>query len=928
MASDGCAEPTDTTTDSYATFATWPCTGGARTQQRLVLLSNGQIRRDGPEATGVDARCLVTTNANPSFSGSTVRWDWCANATATADWRARSTWTSSASGSAPGTLSVRTTTGVVTCLQGAADAEWLTLQPCSGAEAQQWRWEPYGTAPADPVLQLRSATAGTCLEPSDVVTDSYATFVTWPCLGAARTQQRLVRLSNGQIRRDSPSVTGVDARCLVTTNANPSFAGSTVRWDWCANATANADWRARSTWTYAPDPTTAGQGQLQVRTTTGTTFCLQGALDAESLTLQTCTTTTSQQWRWQPFGTAPATSLDEVRTGQLRNVGRAGCAEPTDTVTDSYATFISWPCRGGSRIQQRLTMLRNGQIRRDGGTVTGVDARCLVANNLNPSFSGSTVRWDWCANATANADWRARSTWTTTGSGELEVRLSSTTGVTSCLQGGLAGQSLTLRPCGGTGQRWRWQSFGTDAADPFGLLRTAQLRNVGTGRCAEPDSATSPGAEVHLVAWPCVGGTRTQQRLVLLNNGQVRREGSNHCLTVEQVADAAFAGSNVRWEPCPTPAAGAVALARTTWVHQPGTSTSGPIEVRTTAGMALCLQGAPEAEQLTIQPCTPTAADQAWTIEPFGAEPIAPRPIGQLRNVASDGCAEPIDVAVDSYATFATWPCAGEARPQQQLVLLTNGQLRRGDAALTGVDARCLVATNANPAFTGSTVRWDWCVNAMASADWRARSTWTRTPDATGAGPLTLRTTTGATFCLQGGADTEGLTLQPCSGVAAQRWRWQPVGTDAVSPLRQLRATSTGTCAEPRDPAYVYADLAAAACDIAGRPQQALAMLANGQVRTNLGPAGGEWCLYQPNGTYLGAVRFEYCSALSATADLRARSTWRQEPLGDGRVQLRLVHATTGAVTCLRGASAGTTLATVACTAADDQRWSLDPVPT
>ncbi|MCU1357966.1 MAG: hypothetical protein JWM89_3384 [Acidimicrobiales bacterium] len=534
----GCAMPYDgLANNGSGTLTSWPCSGALRPKQAFVRLTNGQIRLS-PEIY----RCLDstsnTTGSKPYF-----------NNTCGTQYQQRWKYTDLGNGKVWIRLQ-----DYSMCLRAGLDMAPVTLAPCDinnaaniNDSALAWTLQDAGTN-ADPRIgHVRNVDSANCLEPvpGGAFADKRKLW-DWPCAGNTRPFQQFVQLNTGQLRAASDTRYCLDdLGALATSTTN-----SAVLWSCDDTAPTSQVWGqdsagARSLVIPSGATTASGRPIGLLRSsrmaTQGAKSCVREILGSEqavgsplrngdyALTRSDCTVgPTRQAWAFEDLA-AQSVTLKQVRSGFRPD---SGCVEPK-TVTDDRSSLWTWPCAGSGRPAQALTFTSDGQIKNSQNGNFCFDARNVALNDV-PYYSdchgGSNQKWTRVPVAGASPF--------------VQLQVADNRNGAICLQADLDATLMKLAACNAASAA---QRFVVEDAGTTLTTRYVKIRNLGSGRCMQPDGPVDDGRSVW--AWECDGPVTSNVVFLATNNRQLHAVGKlDSCLDYNY--GSAGPDRNLAFRPC------------------------------------------------------------------------------------------------------------------------------------------------------------------------------------------------------------------------------------------------------------------------------------------------------------------------------------------------------------------------------------------
>lgn len=136
-------------------------------------------------------------------------------------------------------------------------------------------------------------------------------------------------------------------------------------------------------------------GDYEFQSTSNTSLYLTGASTGATLTLQTATTTGSQEW--QLVAADGGTIAGSART--LTNVNTATCLDDYNANKANGASADLWPCSGGTVQQYTVTSVGDGQY-----TLKNANSGTCLDDYQSSTANGATVDF-WTCNGGTNQNW-------------------------------------------------------------------------------------------------------------------------------------------------------------------------------------------------------------------------------------------------------------------------------------------------------------------------------------------------------------------------------------------------------------------------------------------------------------------------------------------------------------------------------------------
>lgn len=513
----------------------------------------------------------------------------------------------------------------------------------------------------------------------------------------------------------------------------------------------------------------------------GTNKCLEikdgNPAIGTALSIDECDGSPEQQWAIEPLIAVPAPGAP-VR---LRNVAGNNCADvaihqSAEVVEQTWMQLF--PCMGSGRTTQSFIPMADGRL-------------VLVTNNsycLNwPTNGGpNRVTIDHCHQG-ANQQWIR----------ELGGRLRNLNDGT-CLTGGPDINWLKLTACDDSlpvSQQWI-----IEPATSPSLAEVGQFQNAASGACI--DSMAAPSSGTDMVEVPC-DSSRQYQKFIRLNSGEIRSLAKLELCF--HVADG-NANKDLEVGNCSVMPEGNVS----TNTHQQFDLNADSQLVNRKNGV--CVQGYGPGSKVRSQNCDASLLSQKWN---FGVA-LGGSTARQIRNVGYKSCLDGVNQSGDG---AGMWPCSGESRPQQAIVVFT---LSEADGAKT-VEIRKVDNINK-------------CLDQQDNAGLDARSKWQDcsgsnyqkwaiTPTAT-PGEVRIAAFNQQGRCITGAEDESLAKLKACAdGDVNQHWTIEePEDERKVVQIRNLR---TDGCLDVRGTVSNGSELTDFPCLGSSRPAQAFLKLNN-----------------------------------------------------------------------------------------------------
>ncbi|MBK7164032.1 MAG: ricin-type beta-trefoil lectin domain protein [Candidatus Microthrix sp.] len=442
----------------------------------------------------------------------------------------------------------------------------LVVQTCNGLPEQQWAFGPPATSVPSPAIRLTALdtggqATGDCADievrRGDDPFPRHSPEVRWtqtfPCLGAARTNQQWNMSPDGRF-------------------VNKKFPGNCLGYDGKIAAVEVCKQGGGQLWVVEGTQIR----NIQASRAAGVDRCLTGFGGRQWLELANCDPNrTGQAWSLDPFD-APAMAT----AVQLRNNKHGDCLETNGAVTEGQWIWTQ-PCGGLDRPAQSFVQLKTNEW-----VSLANPAMCITTRGGAGLQASECARLIGDANTVPN---NPTQQWTTTNLSQFKRAT-----VATCAQGNGNFQYATQVGCATSGdisaQQWSPEELGTATSQ----LR--QMRNLDSNSCA--DLRTGANA----IAWPCGGPDRAIQGVLLAKVGddfELRlADNPNLCLDVQNggTENAAVApigcnyGAYQRW------------------------TLSADGQLKTKAPGNRCLQGGLDNAPLAMRDCS-TAAAQRWEFE-------------------------------------------------------------------------------------------------------------------------------------------------------------------------------------------------------------------------------------------------------------------------------------------------------------------------
>ena len=317
--SGSCLDVLGTVTQGQA-YTGVPCSGEDRPNQAFVQLNNGAFASAASDTN----LCIDGGGGNGDV---VLPWT-CKNPAQNQGWKDE------------GSLFKHVSSGQ--CAEFNPGSSTASVQRCNtGSPYLAWAVEDVAGTPSS-TLQFRNADNG-CLDIEGATRAGYSDndrLVVMPCLGSARTNQSFRLMSNGMIRS-----TGTPGQCLDA--ASSAREKRPVLYT-CDTNKDDQRWKVEG-------------GQLTNVTKAGVSreTCIQGGLDGVQATMQTCLTSSDQQWVMEAHGLN--TRPDAV--GRLRTTGDNLCLETEGLQGGQSLRMLGGPCVAADKPQQRFVRLNSGQFR-------------------------------------------------------------------------------------------------------------------------------------------------------------------------------------------------------------------------------------------------------------------------------------------------------------------------------------------------------------------------------------------------------------------------------------------------------------------------------------------------------------------------------------------------------------------------------------
>ncbi|MBX7069355.1 MAG: ricin-type beta-trefoil lectin domain protein [Microthrixaceae bacterium] len=435
---------------------------------------------------------------------------------------------------------------------------------------------------------------------------------------------------------------------------------------------------------------------------------------------------------------------------QIRNVAFGTCASVFDNDDHNGALVVAQTCAG--KGWQAWTL--DAQSRFAG--LNTVD-NCMETGNSSAG-KPNVIMWD-CDGPDGGVydDWQM---WTVDG-----AAIRYTKDPSKCLEirdGNQAiGTGLTIDTCDGSPeQQWAVEPL-IPAPPPSPPVR---LRNVGGGNCADQDiraTDNGPIPQNWMQGFPCLGPDRVVQtfvpmadgRLVNLANPSFCLDGTSGAVGAQVTLDNCHQGANQQW-------------------------------IQVTGGLIrnlknnLCLEGGSDVQWFRLRACDASKAVQQWVVEPATSPSLAD--VGQLRNVGSGGCVEPLATPGNGVDTVEV-PC-DLSRTAQTYIRLGNGEFRP-----TSRLSQCLHTEGGSLDKDLDHYSCDQMPDNNIAANNHQKYDLTT--------PEKLMRNRKNSYCVQSlGFGTTPETKSCDAGLASQKWEFGTFGNSSMA--RQLRNVGRSSCLE------------------------------------------------------------------------------------------------------------------------------------